>query len=153
PADGRGHAGRGPAAGGPAGATPTTAGAPTGQPSPGPAAASEAAGAAAATPLGPPSADLTPAPRASASGDTSAGGLQSPSFHGREHHHALELLNAEAREANRPVTRAQAAEALRALPSDTRHGVAGLAREHGAGAREHLAYQALGDWSDEQRDA
>ena len=80
-------------------------------------------------------------------------GLQSPSFHGREHHHALELLAAESREANRPVSPAEAAKALRALPADTRRGIDGLVREHGAGAREHLAYQALGDWTDDQREA
>jgi hypothetical protein len=44
-------------------------------------------------------------------------------------------------------------QALRSLPEDTRRGVAGLAREHGAGAREHLAYQALGDWTPGQREA
>jgi hypothetical protein len=94
-----------------------------------------------------------PADAAATSATTSADGLQSPSFHGREHQHALEMMAAESRAASRPVSDQQAAKALRALPSDTRRGVAGLVREHGAGAREHLAYQALGDWSGEEREA
>src|SRR4051812_5080387 len=100
-----------------------------------------------------PDAPPRPAPPATTGALIGADGLQSPSFHGREHHHALEMLAAESRAAGSPVTRAQATDALRGLPADTRHGVAGLVDQHGDGAREHLAYQALGDWSDEQRDA
>jgi hypothetical protein len=80
-------------------------------------------------------------------------GLQAPSFHGREHHHALELLAAEEQATARPVSSAEAAQALADLPSNTRRGIGGLVHQHGAGAREHLAYQALGEWSGEQREA
>ena len=43
--------------------------------------------------------------------------------------------------------------ALESLPENTQRGVGQLVSEHGAGAREHLAYQALGEWSPEEREA
>jgi hypothetical protein len=103
-------------------------------------------------PLASPGSAPVGAPQQSAA-PSGANGLQSPSFHGREHHHALELLAAESRETNNPVSRGEAVQALGSLPDNTRRGVAGLVREHGAGAREHLAYQALGDWTPQQHEA
>ena len=47
----------------------------------------------------------------------------------------------------------QATAALQALPADTQRGIGQLVSEHGAGAREHLAYQAMGEWSPEEREA
>ena len=41
----------------------------------------------------------------------------------------------------------------RACPADTQRGVGQLVSDHGAGAREHLAYQAMGEWSPEEREA
>ena len=48
---------------------------------------------------------------------------------------------------------AQAREALRSLPEDTLRGVGQLVSDHGAGAREHLAYQAMGEWTPDEREA
>ena len=42
---------------------------------------------------------------------------------------------------------------MQSLPADTQRGIGQLVSEHGAGAREHLAYQALGDWSPQEREA
>ena len=39
-----------------------------------------------------------------------------------------------------------------ARPS-TQRGIGQLVSDHGAGAREHLAYQAMGEWSPEEREA
>ena len=36
---------------------------------------------------------------------------------------------------------------------DTQRGIGQLVSAHGAGAREHLAYQAIGEWSPEEREA
>ena len=42
---------------------------------------------------------------------------------------------------------------MQSLPADTQRGVGQLVAEHGAGAREHLAYQAIGEWSPSEREA
>jgi hypothetical protein len=51
------------------------------------------------------------------------------------------------------VSGEQARAALESLPGETQRGIGQLVSEHGAGAREHLAYQALGDWSPQEREA
>jgi hypothetical protein len=79
------------------------------------------------------------------------GGLQTPSF--REQDFANETFEARFRERTSPVSAEQAKAALQTLPADTQRGVGQLVSEHGAGAREHLAYQALGDWSPGERKA
>jgi hypothetical protein len=51
------------------------------------------------------------------------------------------------------VTAAQARQAADALPDTTRAAVQTLAADHGPRARQHLAYQALGEWTPGQREA
>ena len=80
-------------------------------------------------------------------------GLQTPSFAGREQDFANETFEAQYRERTSPVSAEQAKAALASLPENTQRGVGQLVSEHGAGAREHLAYQALGEWSPEEREA
>lgn len=96
----------------------------------------------------------TPPPSAQqTAGKLPAGGLQAPSFAGREQDFANEKFEAEYRARTNPVSTAQARDALAALPEATQRGVAQLAGEHGEHAREHLAYQALGEWSPQEREA
>jgi len=78
-------------------------------------------------------------------------GLQTPSF--REQDFANETFEARFRDRTSPVSAEQARAALQTLPADTQRGIGQLVSEHGAGAREHLAYQALGDWSPDEREA
>jgi hypothetical protein len=80
-------------------------------------------------------------------------GLQTPSFAGREQDFANEKFEAEFRARTSPVSAEQAKAALASLPADTQRGIGQLVSEHGAGAREHLAYQAMGEWSPEEREA
>ena len=47
----------------------------------------------------------------------------------------------------------QAGQALDALPPSTQAAVGALVAEHGPRARQHLAYQALGEWTPQQREA
>ena len=47
----------------------------------------------------------------------------------------------------------QAKAALASLSGGTQRGIGQLVSDHGAGAREHLAYQAMGEWSPEEREA
>jgi len=95
----------------------------------------------------------TPPPTAQAHTASHAGeaGLQTPSF--REQDFANETFEARFRDRTSPVSAEQARAALQALPADTQRGIGQLISEHGAGAREHLAYQALGDWSPDEREA
>ena len=60
---------------------------------------------------------------------------------------ANERFEAEFRERTSPVSAEQARAALASLPGGTQRGVGQLVEDHGAGAREHLAYQAMGEWS------
>jgi len=92
-----------------------------------------------------------PTAQANAAGHAGPGGLQSPSF--REQDFANETFEARFRERTSPVSAEQATAALQALPADTRRGIGQLVSEHGAGAREHLAYQAMGEWSSDEREA
>ena len=78
-------------------------------------------------------------------------GLQTPSF--RQEDFANEKFEADLRARTAPVTTEQARDALQALPENTRSGVRQLAAEHGSHGREHLAYQATGEWTPEERDA
>ena len=80
-------------------------------------------------------------------------GLQTPSFAGREQDFANEKFEAEFRERTNPVSAEQARAALASLPGGTQRGIGQLVSDHGAGAREHLAYQAMGEWSPEEREA
>ena len=89
--------------------------------------------------------------QAHAAGQAGQGGLQTPSF--REQDFANEAFEARFRERSGPVSAEQARAALQTLPQDTQRGIGQLVSEHGAGAREHLAYQALGEWSPGERDA
>jgi hypothetical protein len=95
----------------------------------------------------------TPPPSAQAHAGTSANGLQTPSFAGREQDFANEKFEAQWRERTNPVSPEQARHALHDLPEATRRGVGQLVAEHGPGAREHLAYQAMGEWSPQEREA
>jgi hypothetical protein len=94
-----------------------------------------------------------PTAQAHASGQGLQTGLQTPSFAGREHDFANEKFEAQFRQRTNPVSAAQARAALQSLPESTQRGIAQLVADHGAGAREHLAYQALGEWSPGERDA
>jgi len=89
--------------------------------------------------------------QANAAGHAGEGGLQTPSF--REQDFANETFEARFRERTSPVSAEQATAALQALPADTQRGIGQLVSEHGAGAREHLAYQAMGEWSPDEREA
>jgi hypothetical protein len=80
-----------------------------------------------------------------------SGGLQRPSW--RQDHFDAEMLEASLREQRQPVTAAQARQAVDALPDTTRSAVQTLAADHGPRARQHLAYQALGEWTPGQREA
>jgi hypothetical protein len=93
-----------------------------------------------------------PTAHANAAG-TLQNGLQTPSFAGREQDFANEKFEAQYRAKTSPVSAEQAGEALASLPEDTQRGVGQLVSEHGDGAREHLAYQAMGEWSPEEREA
>jgi hypothetical protein len=94
-----------------------------------------------------------PTAQANATGHPLQSGLQTPSFAGREQDFANEKFEAQYRERTSPVSAEQAKAALAALPADTQRGVGQLVSDHGAGAREHLAYQAMGEWSQPEREA
>jgi hypothetical protein len=93
-----------------------------------------------------------PTAQANAAG-TLQNGLQTPSFAGREQDFANEKFEAEFRERSNPVSAEDARSALKSLPDDTQGGIGQLVSDHGAGAREHLAYQSMGEWSPEEREA
>lgn len=94
-----------------------------------------------------------PTAQAHATGNGLQTGLQTPSFAGREHDFANENFEAQFRERTNPVSAEQAKAALQSLPDSTQRGIGQLVSDHGAGAREHLAYQAMGEWSPQERDA
>ena len=94
-----------------------------------------------------------PTAQSGASGQGLRNGLQTPSFAGREQDFANETFEAQFRERTDPVSAEQAQAALASLPGDTQRGIEALVSDHGAGAREHLAYQAMGEWSPGQREA
>jgi hypothetical protein len=63
------------------------------------------------------------------------------------------MLEASLREQRHPVSAEQAKQALDTLPASTQGAVQSLVADHGPGARQHLAYQALGEWTPHQREA
>jgi hypothetical protein len=94
----------------------------------------------------------SPPPLVGSQADIAArGGLQRPSW--RQEDFDAEMLEASIREQRDPVSVARAAQARDALPSTTRAAVGALVGEHGPRARQHLAYQALGAWTPQQREA
>ena len=94
----------------------------------------------------------SPPPLASTQGAVAAaGGLQRPSW--RQDHFDAEMLEASLREQHQPVSAEQARQALDALPASTQGAVQSLVADHGPRARQHLAYQALGEWTPQQREA
>jgi hypothetical protein len=94
-----------------------------------------------------------PTAQSGASGQGLQNGLQTPSFAGREEDFANEKFEAQFRERTGPVSAEQARAALASLPDETQRGIGQLVADHGAGAREHLAYQAMGEWSPQEREA
>ena len=94
----------------------------------------------------------SPPPLASGQGAIAAsGGLQRPSW--RQDHFDAEMLEASLREQRQPVSAEQARQALDALPAATQGAMQSLVADHGPRARQHLAYQALGEWTPDQREA
>jgi hypothetical protein len=94
----------------------------------------------------------SPPPLASQQGAVAAsGGLQRPSW--RQEDFDAELLEASLREQRQPVSTEQARQALDALPVATQGAVQSLVADHGPRARQHLAYQALGQWTGQEREA
>jgi hypothetical protein len=63
------------------------------------------------------------------------------------------MLEASLREQREPVSAEQARQALDALPVSTRSAVQSLVADHGPRAQQHLAYQALGEWTPSEREA
>jgi hypothetical protein len=94
----------------------------------------------------------SPPPLASQHGSVAAsGGLQRPSW--RQEDFDAEMLEASLHEQRQLVSAGQARKALDALPDSTRGAVQSLVADHGPRARQHLAYQALGEWTGEHREA
>ena len=94
----------------------------------------------------------SPPPLAGREGAVAAsGGLQRPSW--RQEDFDAEMLEATVREQRQPVSAEQARQARDALPAPTQGAVESLVADHGPRARQHLAYQALGQWTPEQREA
>ncbi len=63
------------------------------------------------------------------------------------------MLEASLREQHQPVSAEQARQARDALPPATQAAVGSLIADQGPRARQHLAYQALGEWTPQQREA
>ena len=80
-----------------------------------------------------------------------SGGLRRPSW--RQDHFDAEMLEASIREQRQPVSAEQARRALDALPASTQGAMQSLVADHGPRARQHLAYQALGEWTPDEREA
>ena len=80
-----------------------------------------------------------------------SGGLQRPSW--RQQDFDAEMLEASLREQHQPVSLEQARQARAVLPSATRGAIRTLIADHGPRSRQHLAYQALGEWSPQEREA
>jgi hypothetical protein len=94
----------------------------------------------------------SPPPLAGAEGAIPAGGgLQRPSW--RQERFDAEMLEAGLREQHKPVSAEQAERARDALSPATQAAVGSLVADHGARARQHLAYQALGEWTPQEREA
>ena len=63
------------------------------------------------------------------------------------------MLEATLREQHQPVSAEQARSARDSLAPATQAAVGGLVADHGPRARQHLAYQTLGEWSPHEREA
>ena len=79
------------------------------------------------------------------------GGLERPTW--RQDDFDAEMLEASLREQREPVSVDRARQAREALPESTQAALGALIDEHGSRARQHLAYQALGAWTPEQRES
>jgi len=84
-------------------------------------------------------------------GAVAGGGLQRPGW--RQEDFDAEMLEASLREQHQPVSAEQARKARDALSPATRAAVASLVADHGLQAKQHLAYQALGEWTPREREA
>ena len=94
----------------------------------------------------------SPPPLAGSTGSLSLeSGLQRPSW--RQEDFDAEMLEASLREQHQPVSGEQAGQARDALSPATRAAVGQLVADHGPRARQHLAYQALGEWTPQERQA
>ena len=77
--------------------------------------------------------------------------LQRPSW--RQEDFDAEMLEASLREQHQPVSAEQAKSARDALAPATQAAVGSLIADQGPRARQHLAYQALGEWTPQEREA
>jgi hypothetical protein len=94
----------------------------------------------------------SPPPLAGADGGVAAaGGLQRPSW--RQEDFDAEMLEASLREQHQPVSAEQAKNARDSLGPATQAAVDSLIADQGPRARQHLAYQALGEWTRQEREA
>jgi hypothetical protein len=94
----------------------------------------------------------SPPPLAGPEGAVLAGsGLQRPSW--RQEDFDAEMLEASLREQHQPVSAEQAKRARETLGSNTQAAVGQLIADHGPRAQQHLAYQALGEWTPQERAA
>ena len=95
----------------------------------------------------------SPPPLAGADGGVAAAGgaLQRPSW--RQEDFDAEMLEASLREQHQPVSAEQAKSARDALAPATQAAVGSLIADHGPRATQHLAYQALGEWTPSEREA
>ena len=94
----------------------------------------------------------SPPPLAGREGAVGAGGgLQRPSW--RQEDFDAEMLEASLREQHQPVSAEQAGQARDALSPATQGAVGALIADQGPRARQHLAYQALGEWTPQEREA
>ena len=80
-----------------------------------------------------------------------AGGLQRPSW--RQEDFDAEMLEASLREQHQPVSADQAKSARESLAPATQAAMSSLIADQGPRARQHLAYQALGEWKPREREA
>jgi hypothetical protein len=85
------------------------------------------------------------------SAGASGGGLQRPSW--RQEDFDAEMLEASLREQHQPVSAEQANSARGSLAPATQAAVGSLVADQGPRARQHLAYQALGEWTPTEREA
>jgi hypothetical protein len=95
----------------------------------------------------------SPPPLAGADGGLAAAGgaFQRPSW--RQEDFDAEMLEASIREQHQPVSAEQAKSARDTLAPATQAAVGSLIADQGPRARQHLAYQALGEWTPNEREA
>ena len=95
----------------------------------------------------------SPPPLAGADGGVAAAGgaLQRPSW--RQEDFDAEMLEASLREQHQPVSAEQARSARDTFAPATQAAVGSLIADQGPRARQHLAYQALGEWTPQEREA